>query len=267
MTKFLHIITSKNRGPQLEAQLRTLHFLKGSVSTKVVYTTTSEEHEAVYSYLKEQYPTVHFIREVDYKLDLETLIEEFEGPYVFITPDDGCFIREVDLEKVDALVSGKKIMYSLRMGTHLRMCHPAGNTPQPLPEFHDDRGEFKIWLWKGSSMDWSYPMALDGSVFVRDSFLVMLKSLSYNKPTSLEIRLQQFVGGLQDLMGAASNASQFVSIPWNAITDQAANLNAGISEELFLEEWCKGKRLCIDHIVGSMPVSCHYEYDLIWEDR
>lgn len=267
MTKFLHIITSKDRGPQLEAQLRTLSFLEGSICTKVLYTTTTNKHEEVYTYLKDAYPNVEFVREVNYKYDVEQLIEQSDSEHVFLTPDDGCFIREVALDKVSNLIEGKNIIYSLRLGTHLKVCHPAGNKKQRLPEFHEDQESYKIWRWFGSELDWAYPMALDGSIFNRITFLTMIKSLPYNKPTSLEIQLQQVVNSMTETLGAAKTEAQFVSIPWNAVTDQAANLNTGISEELFLEEWCKGKRLCIDHIVGSMPVSCHYEYDLIWEKR
>ena len=267
MTKFLHITSSKDRGPQLEAFLRTFKFLKGSVTNKVLYTTSTSEHEEVYLWLQRKYPDIEFVKEYNYKVQFESLIESSDCKYAFFTSDDDCFLRDIDLFRIGLIIGDQNLVYSLRLGTHLNCCHPAGNTPQSLPAWQEDREEFKIWSWKGSSLDWSYLMSYDGHVYIREGILQMLKQLDYQKPTSVEIGLQRFIPNMSETLGACKRDAQLVSVPWNNVTDQANNLNTGISEQVFLDEWNKGKRICLDHIVGSMPVSCHYEYDLIWEGR
>jgi len=267
MTKFLHITSSKDRGPQLEAFLRTFKFLNGDVTSKVLYTASSLEHEEVYIWLQKKYPDIEFIRETNYKANFESLVESSNCKYAFFTSDDDCFLRDIDLFSIGLLIEEQPLVYSLRLGTHLKCCHPTGNTPQPLPEWYEDRGDFKVWSWRESKLDWSYLMSYDGHVYNRDFFLDMLRPLHYTKPTSLEIGLQGYMPHLVETLGACRKNAQLVSIPWNNVTDQANNINTGISEQVFLDEWNRGKRIYIDHIVGSTPVSCHYEYDLIWEDR
>lgn len=269
MKNFLHIITSKDRGAQLEAQLRTLSFFKGSVRTVVIYTTSSDDHESVYTSLKELYPHVFFLRERNYKADIESFIFNSKEDFIFFTPDDGCFIREVDFSKIEEQLSYYKdrAIYSLRLGRHIRICHPAGNKPEPVPEYDINAGGCMVWDWRRGKLDWGYPLALDGSIFPKNFLLKRMAALNYNKPTTLEVGLQSYNASNPLTVGICEEKSQFVSIPWNVVTDQMSNPSSEISESIFLAEWNKGNRIVLDHIIGTEPISCHYEYNLIWKNK
>lgn len=264
MEKFLHIITSKNRGPQLELQLRSVHkYLPVGIRTIVLYTTTSKEHEEVYSALKNEYSTIEFVKENNYKEDVEKIIETSSCKYFFFTPDDGAFIRPVSLSILNYFCR-PGVIFSLRLGRHLTKCHPVGNKDQPLPSFTKE-GEGFTWFWNEGILDWAYPLALDGSIFDKALFFDSFRSIQYNKPTSLEIGLQKFVPYINHLKGACLEKAQFVSIPWNAVTDGVSNPNSNISEEEFLTMWNDRYRISYIDIDGSLPRSCHYEYELVWE--
>ena len=85
--------------------------------------------------------------------------------------------------------------------------------------------------------------------------------IDFRTPTSFEVGLQKFVP-VNFKEGMCFTKSSFVSLPWNVVTDEMNNLSAGISNEVFLDNYNEGKKINVEHIYGTLPISCHQEYNL-----
>ena len=255
----LHLIFSKDRALQLKTQLESIkRFVKGPVKHTVLY-THSPHHEKSYQEVIEEFSKdFTFVRETDFRANVQSIVSQSEMPYVFFTPDDGVFIRDLDLSFLTAELV-RDYIFSLRLGTHLTECHPAGKKAQALPKF-DEASGFLTFTWDGE-YDWSYPLALDGHIFDSKLLLTYTAMFDFRTPTSFEVGLQKFVP-VNFKKGMCFTKSSFVSLPWNVVTDEMNNLSAGISNELFLENYNKGKKIRVDHIYETLPISCHQEYSL-----
>jgi hypothetical protein len=256
----LHIIFSKDRALQLKTQLDSIKkFVSGPVKHVVLY-TCSEHHEQSYQDLLDQYADEFtFVKQTDFRTNVQSLVAQSELPYVFFTPDDGVFIRDLDLSFLTAELV-RDYIFSLRLGTHLTECHPAGKKAQTLPDLKEEEGDVLTFSWDGE-YDWSYPLALDGHIFDSKLLLTYTAMVDFRTPTSFEVGLQRFIP-INFKKGMCFSQSSFVSLPWNVVTNEMNNLSAGISNEVFLEKYNDGKRIKVDHIYETLPISCHQEYDL-----
>ena len=255
----LHIIFSKDRALQLKAQLDSIiKFVRGPVKHLVLY-THSDRHEKSYNELIEAYSDKFlFVKQTDFRANVQSIVATSELPYVFFTPDDGVFIRDIDLSFLNAELI-RDYIFSLRLGEHLTECHPVGRKKQNLPKF-EELGDCLVWDWQGE-LDWQYPLALDGHIFDSKMLLTYSAMFEFRTPTSFEAGLQKFVP-INFKKGMCHRQSSFVSLPWNAVTDEMNNLNGGISNEIFLQKYEEGKRIRVDHIYNTLPIACHQEYDL-----
>ena len=255
----LHLIFSKDRALQLKAQLESIKkFVTGPVKHVVLYTHSADHEQSYQDVIKEFSPDFTFVKETDFRANVQSIVTQSGMPYVFFTPDDGVFIRDLDLGFLTAEIV-RDYIFSLRLGTHLTECHPAGKKAQALPEFSDDSG-FLTFNWDGE-YDWSYPLALDGHIFDSKLLVTYTSMFYFRTPTSFEVGLQKFVP-VNLKKGICFTKSSFVSLPWNVVTDEMNNLSAGISNEVFLENYKEGKKIRVDHIYETLPISCHQEYSL-----
>lgn len=260
---FLHIIFSKDRALQLKAQLDSIKlFVSGPIKHVILY-KCSDLHKKSYMEVKDAYSDDFvFVEQTNFRQDVIDILLQCSLPYVFFTPDDGLFIREVDLSFINSHLM-RDFIPSLRLGNHLVECHPRGKVPQKLPDFKE-LGDNLIWDWKLGELDWGYPLALDGHIFDFKLFLTYLSFIDFKTPTSFEIALQKFVP-INLKYGICQQESSFVSLPWNAVTDEISNLSGGISNSIFLDEYNKGNKIKVDHIYNTLPISCHQEYELEFE--
>ena len=160
----LHIIFSKDRALQLRAQLSSIkEFVKGDVEQVILY-HPSPDHEDSYKQVISEFPEFKFMRQTNFRTDVQTLLYELGAPYVFFTPDDGLFIRETDLDTMATHENIRDYIFSLRLGSHLTESHPVGRKKQALPEFLTNKGGRLTFDWTGE-LDWQYPLALDGHIF------------------------------------------------------------------------------------------------------
>ena len=263
----IYLIFSKNRALQLHALLESVVQHVVGEYTPVILYTHDAEHASAYEDVINLFPQFTFVKETNFSKDVISILKNSKAKFAFFSPDNGVFIRHTDIDDVCVTYEGEDVIPSLRLGTHLKVCHPVGNKEQQLPEFTREGNKY-FWKWVDGELDWAYPMALDTSIFLREFILICIESLpEFKSPTSLEILLQSYLPYLEPARGACYEESKFVSLPWNAVTTEISNLNGGISEELFLEEWEKGNKLNCRNIYGSLPISCHQEYEVEFVKR
>jgi hypothetical protein len=258
---------SKDRGPQLHALLKSIDdHVMGYENYYILYTFSDDRNKLIYDKLIVEYgDRFTFIRETHgfYRGVLDFLGKEICDVVMF-TPDDGLYIRPINLEDL-AGYDMEKYTPSIRLGPHLRKCHPVGNVDQPYPPFKRN-SHMLLWPWDSGVLDWGYPLALDGHMFSRTEMLKMVSSIQFKSPTSFETGIQKF-RGKWNRSGVCYMQSRFVSLPWNVVTQEVNNVNGEISHDEFLSEWESGNQICVDHIYNTEPVSCHQEYKLEWENR
>lgn len=258
---------SKDRAPQLEALLRSARKnVRGNNSYSVIYTCTNEDQEKAYHEVIMEYSDiVDFIRENGFQKTVLKTLRLLSGNSIMFTPDDGMYHREVDLAEMSD-VDLLRYIPSIRLGKHLRECHPLGRIPQRLPAF-DPLGKAVTWDWHKGEHDWGYPIALDGHIFQMSAMFNWATQIQFRSPTSFEVGLQQFVGSVFDRKGLCYEESRFVSLPWNVVTQEVNNVNGGMTLDSFIEMWKAGNRLDINHIYNTSPISCHQEYEVRWESK
>ena len=250
----VRVITfSKDRGPQLYSLLSSARdHLTGADEYFILWCASSVESEKIYDeVLGEFKDDFKFVKETNFREDVLRLIKENKNDRILFTPDDALWIRETNIEEICAY--NKKFIPSLRMGKHLKVCHPVGNKEQRLPDFIE-KEEKCIWRWGDGEYDWGYPLALDTSVFITSEIYEMANSVDLRSPTSFETNIQIF-------------KSRFVSIPWNAVTSEISNLNGLIEPERFDNMWRNGQRIHHELYYNTLPASAHYEYELKFTPR
>jgi len=256
------IITfSKDRGPQLFALLSSARdHLKDKNEYFVLWCASSEESDKIYNQVIEEFQDQFaFVREVDFREDVLRLIKENRNERILFTPDDALWIRETAIG--DMCGYDKRFLPSLRLGQHLTKCHPVGNKEQNLPDFIN-KGDKHIWRWGDGHYDWGYPLALDTSIFLNEEIYEMATAVDFRSPTSFESNIQAFKDRYNNHAGVCYTDSRFVSIPWNAVTDEISNLNGLIEPERFDNMWRDGYRIEHEAYYNTLPPSAHYEYKL-----
>jgi len=263
---------SKDRGSQLYSFLCSVDDMVTSDNEfhmYVLYHYTSKEHYDAYAYIIDKWssnPWITFIKQKVFYDDVIDIVQnKMTCDKVFFTPDDSLFIRPVNLS--DAVRIEDNEIMSLRLGTHLEVCHPLGNKPQELPKFTRETDDKVYWNWSDGDCDWGYPLALDTSVFNRSEILSCIHQIRFNTPTSFESMLQPFDYYFERKIGVCYKDSKFLSLPWNVVTTEVYNKNGGISTDLFLDQWKDGNRIDHESIYHMFPVSCHQEVDLKFVKR
>jgi len=263
---------SKDRGSQLYSFLSSVEEMVTSDNEfhmYVLYHYTTEDHGNVYSYILDKWSSnswITFIKQQEFYGDVVDIVQnKMTCGKIFFTPDDSLFIRPVNLS--DAMQTEENEIMSLRLGTHLKVCHPLGNKPQKLPTFIRETDDKIYWNWNEGECDWGYPLALDTSVFDRNEILSCIHQIRFNTPTTFEASLQHFNEYFNHKVGVCYKDSKFLSLPWNVVTTEVYNKNGGIEADLFLEEWKNGKRIDHESIYYMFPVSCHQEVELKFVER
>lgn len=260
---------SKDRGPQLEALLRSvLDHVRGYENYYVLYTYSDERNKKIYDEVIDEYSRfkIKFIKETNgFQREVLKFLATSKSECVMFTPDDGVFHKPVDLSEMS---NENLIQYvpSIRLGLHLKECHPAGKVSQATPNLETFK-QYLRWDWSVGEHDWGYPLALDGHIFDRNELFDYVSAIQFRSPTSLEGNLQKFKNKWKEKKGLCYEHSRFVSLPWNVVTQEVNNVNAGIPHEEFLSQWEVGNKICVDHIYNTDPISCHQEYELKWKTK
>jgi hypothetical protein len=244
------IIFSKDRAMQLHGLLTSYYAqVKNAAPLTILYTTSSARHAASYTELIMLFAdmAITFIKENEFKKDLEKVVAETAVQSVFFMTDDGLFIDSFDMKEITGY-NPLKIVPTLIKGLDLTYCY-IQNKQQALPEFiQPDQlpipSDMKCWEWDKSpdSSDWAYPLSLDTTFYNRAELLLLLQQIHYKGPNSLEASLHksyQFI--FKKRKGICYNKAKYVNIVCNVVNTEHANRNTGLhSVESLVEKWEAG---------------------------
>lgn len=174
---------------------------------------------------------------------VRAFLEQHERVVVFHTDDD-VFYRPVPYW--DGLDLDSTIL-SLRLGWNTIRCHPRYGAEQRLPGgAWTAGGPFFAWEWRGSELDFGYPLSLNGHVFRSEWLLELLEDVSFANPTELEAQLAARADGLHVETMTAPWYSCVVSLAWNVVSGSSGNPHRGPSAAELLERWQYGYRMDLD---------------------
>jgi acetyltransferase-like isoleucine patch superfamily enzyme/GT2 family glycosyltransferase/Tfp pilus assembly protein PilF len=264
------IVFSKDRAMQLDCTLRSLYLHCKDIdrlSIKVIYTTSSQDHERAYQRLKEEFSSVDFVKERVFRDDLLSSISLHE--YVLFLVDDNIFVRDFRMEDV---IGGLKqspaaIGVSLRLGRNTTYCYML-NSAQRLPVFEEVAGDLLSFDWTISEYDFGYPLEVSSSIYRVSDILPVLKSLNFTNPNTLEALLDANKGAFgqnRPRLLCYGTSVTFCS-PVNKVQNVYANNRAGRDDRHgagnLAVSFLEGQRIDIERYSGFTPNSCHQEVDL-----
>jgi hypothetical protein len=244
---------------QLDACLRSIErFAPYSGPVVVIYKASSSEFAEGYRLLDgaERWRLVP--QSDDFRRDVVEAVDAGCEHTVFHTDDD-VFFRAAPAE---VIMGSRFAAFSLRLGENTTYCHPL-DSEQPLP-LRSEHGPFMGWSWPRASLDFAYPMSLDGHVFRTRLLRRMLRCARFGDPNELEneLHLRRHLAPFGML---AFRQSCLVSIPVNIVTPAFRN-RAGENPEWspgsLNRRWLDGERIDLDAMDFSSVRGAHQEIPL-----
>lgn len=252
------IIFSKDRAMQLDAFLQSyFEYVQNASTVKVLYHTSSIEHEKSYQDLVEIYKSqpVEFHKEGNFRELLLTIVENSTEDRLIFYVDDMLFSAKIDyndlkainpLEKIVCLSRGKDLVYSTVLAKPLQV-----PTIKPL---QGNLFQFK-WNEIPEFSDWTYPIGVSGYMFSRTEILAMMKATLFKAPNSLESNLQAFLPYFEKRDGVCYENVVTPCVHTNLTQTEGYNNVLGhYSLEELLKIWQEGKRIHYQEFLG-LPVS------------
>ena len=194
INKIDSIVFSKDRAMQLHAFLESYEKMVSNKGVMyILYKTSNESHKKSYLELRNIFDSVDytFIEEVDFRKQLIELSENSDAKIIGSFVDDQIFLIKVDYNEILKL-DMREYHVSLSRGKDLDK-HPGHNLV--LPEFkkRDDGFESFRWDYSESFSHWTYPVGLGAYFYDKEEWVVMLQSVMFKAPNSLEGILQRFI--------------------------------------------------------------------------
>lgn len=259
---------SKNRPAQLYSQLlSTRDHIHGDFKQVVIYTVkndTYDKYQNAYSWIKEQFPEVKFVRQIDFKDDVINELRYSGAKYTMMATDDSIFIRNCHIK--DCCKYDRNYVMSLRLAPHLKVMHTAHNREMKNPEFTrvDNKN---CWIWLKGECEWYYPLTCDASIFETEELIELLQPCPFRTPNTLEMQLNGYLPRFIERYGLCYDESVYLNIPWNRVSHEAINPHANINESFFQKMWDQGFRIKHENYYGMIPISCHQEVNLEFTPR
>lgn len=241
------IVFSRDRAMQLHAFLGSWFACAIAPCPMRVLYTASPDHESSYEELREIWKgRAEFVRETSFRADFLALLRSLSAPRVVFFTDDGMFLDPFDFDEA-ARHDPRQAIFALTKGRGLRHCFIT-DTPQELPPFLPPTPgceELLSWRWQdGDPGDWSYPLSVDGHVFSRHELSILLESVAFTSPNTLESAMQVFQPFFAPRLGRCFPREKLVNIPANTVQTDWRNRDTGLhSTTDLLAKWNSGLRI------------------------
>jgi hypothetical protein len=265
------IVFSKDRALQLHALLSTyFDQVKDPAPLHVLDRCSNKRHRKAYNEVFDLFgPRIQSQQhDRSFKRDLLDILETLNSSKVMFLVDDILFTRPIDLHSFARLPS-VKFVPSLRLGKQLSYSY-WHQKPMPLPLFIPELvdGQDKLcWFWEQGEMEWGFPLSLDGHIFSRQEFMIMIKHFAFSGPNSLEGVLQRFRGIYSKRFGVCPLRSAIVNIPFNRVQCEYNYRHGNVHQDLLLEKWEQGLQMDFRRLYGMNNQSVHEEVPIEYVAR
>lgn len=270
----LSIIFSYNRAMQLDYLLQSIldKFKVSDYEIAVIYHTTGE-HSKGYQLLIENYKKYNFIKFYErkegfdkgilpalncrthlrffnkyhfknknrdnFKGLLENILKTTKHEFVMFNTDDGVFYRDFEIkEDVQSMMRNNPTVASYR--TYV------GENLEDVPNYVQKWGKEYLWDYnfEKKTTHWSFPFAVDGTVYHTKGLLSILRNIAYHNPVTLEenaviyIKRNKLFG-----IGISPTTSCLVCTKLNRVSVDSSNPTIHIKPDFLNEKYINGYRL------------------------
>ena len=255
------LIFSKDRACQLYALLESIEMFDTDnvIKPDVLYTSSTQDFGRGYCSVRERFsPKVRFHEQTTFKFDVMAWLNRVQGYSCMFLVDDQ-FMRHplmVSQYEIDGLLSqnGNIGTVSLRLGKNTTHQYQT-NQDVALPKFGRN-GNFLTWnsYTYPSSVNWGYPLSVDGHVFRTTDLRALCRRLVFSAPNTLEEQLSLQKGYFSCIM-ACLEESVFVNNPLNLVQSTHNNKfnNYATAEELN-NAYLSGMRIDISTMIAETEI-------------
>lgn len=273
------IIFSKDRALQLDLTIQSIQEnFPICKDIKVIYKTSSHDHDMSYRKLRNTHSDVQFANQEDGELlppIIDIIKKSCNNDICFFT-DDNIFYRKSKSTEADiSNLLNDNCCVSLRLGVNItHRDFGNGLEPDAKPQLFKDGSNHIVWnrMSVPAGGYWNYPLSVDGHIFKRSVISNILHTIAFwpeaamiITPNKFEQILQRFFFEVTATM-ASEVYSCVVNSPNNRVQNEIQNKHG---EKFFCDAdtlnylFAKGKRLDLDKIDFGQICSPHQELDII----
>ena len=260
------IVFTKDRPIQLHALLESyFYYTTNCAPVTIIYSCSDSNYQKAYDELATIWKNVVFIRESSFYDTMKSVLNLIDKEKVFFLVDDIIFTRHYNLSDL-ASVNCRKFVPSLRLGKNISYSY-VRNRDITIPDFTAYNELLISWEWSVKNSYWSYPLSLDGHIFLLHELKVMIGLIHFNAPNSLEENLQIFNPVYFRRRGTSFPHSVLVNAPWNMVQTEITNKNENINTGYLLTQWQQGKRIQFESYHNLTNKSCHEALPIVFTER
>lgn len=272
----LNIIFSYNRAMQLDYLLQSIlkNFKIEGYEIAILYHTTGE-HAKGYLQLQEEYKKYDFIKFYErkegfdigilpalncrthlrffknyhfknkkrdnFKGLLEQIMKNSPHKFVMFNTDDGVFLDEFHLdEEIRNLIEfSPNVTYRTYVGDNL----------EGFPDYVQQWKSYYLWDYyhdKQKVTHWSYPFAVDGTIYHLKYLLSIIKKIAYHNPVTLEANSVEYIKRNKLLgIGISPIKSILIGTILNRVSVDSFNPTLNISVDQLNNEFLNGNRISL----------------------
>ena len=262
------LIFSKDRAMQLDATLRSMHLHcqdTKNIKINVLYITSDPFYEEQYMQLINEYDSVEFIKENNFK---SQVISSFEGyEYVLFLVDDNIFVQNFLIKEITGYLKNNPdaLGFSLRLGANTTYCYPL-DCKQKIPDFRMIGGNVLKYNWITAQHDFGYPLELSSTTYRTSDILTLLSQVHFTNPNTLEAQMNAnkwiYINDKRYLI-YKTNSIAFcnpVNVVQNTYDNRAGN-KVIYSIDKLGQLFEKGYRIDVEKYSGFIPNACHQEVE------
>lgn len=265
------VIFSFDRPLQLYALLEsTTRFVTGLQDIFVIYRSSDALFEQGYAIVKEQFPQVHYVQQLqpnkDFKQLTVAVLEAARAPYILFGVDDIVVKDDVDIAQViTALEQHHAYACYLRLSPLITYLY-SWQREQSVPKLQQvDQG----YLWQFSQAspisDWGYPHTVDMAIYRKKDIAHDFRTMEYYNPNSLESEWSSRTHLIRQQYGFCYETSKIVNLPLNLVQDSHKSNPHMKVEQLqpkrLLTLFLDGYKMDIAPLVKINNTSVHMEYN------
>ncbi len=183
-----------------------------------------------------------FLKQDNFKKLLEDTLEQTEYELVMFNTDDGFWLEDVTLDfSIQNLIkyNPKSVSYRLYVGKNL----------ENFPTYVKRWGDYYLWdyFFDDKVTHWSYPFAVDGTIYNTKGILEILKNVYYYNPVTLESNVENYAKKNNLFaIGLSPITSKLIRTKLNRVAVETQNPTIHIKPELLNGYYLEGYTLDLE---------------------
>lgn len=263
------LVFSKNRPIQLFCLLETmLRRTTGDYRIHVLFHAEGTRMQAAYQELQSDplLTGIRFMKETDFSSQLIEIIGHLQGSRLLFFTDDSFISGDWSTDDLSS-IHPMEAVFSLRHGKNLTYSFPYG-AQQKVPALtpynrasHTGLVSFE-WQHQYLQSDWSYPLSVDGHMFLREELNMIVNNMKFSSPNTLEGAMQMLFPLFSVRKGICFEYSKLAHVHCNRVQHDFHNRFTGKhTVESLLEHWESSMKIDIRSLCGNIDPSLELEFN------